>query len=114
MHPGLNDLLQRLLAFRDERDWARFQTPKNLAVSISLEAAELLEHFQWTTEDESLSEDRIASLSEEVADILIYLLLMADRLGIDPVQAASDKIVRNEDRYPADLVRGKNKKYTEY
>ena len=110
MHPSLDDLLKRLLAFRDERDWAQFQTPKNLALSISLEAAELLEHFQWTTEDEPLSQKRIQAMSEEVADILIYLLLMADRLGIDPVRAARDKIEKNEARYPAELVRGKSTK----
>ena len=114
MHSSLNDLLQQLLTFRDERDWARFQTPKNLAVSISLEAAELLEHFQWTAEDEPVNQEKVASLSDEVADILIYLLLMADRLGIDPLQAAREKILKNEAKYPAELVRGKSKKYTEY
>jgi NTP pyrophosphatase (non-canonical NTP hydrolase) len=113
MHPSLEDLLARLLSFRDERDWAQFQTPKNLALSISLEAAELLEHFQWTTEDEPLSQERVAAMSEEVADILIYLLLMADRLGIDPVQAAREKILKNEARYPAELVRGMSTKQTE-
>jgi len=114
MHPSLEDLLTRLLSFRDQRDWAQFQTPKNLALSITLEAAELLEHFQWTTEDDPLSPERIQAMSEEVADILIYLLLMADRLGIDPVQAAGEKIVKNEARYPAEQVRGKGKKYTQY
>lgn len=113
MNTNLQILLERLLAFRDERDWARFQTPKNLALSISLEAAELLEHFQWTTEDEPLSPDKVQALSEELADILIYLLLMADRLGIDPLQAAQDKVEKNAAKYPAELVRGKSWKYTE-
>ncbi len=114
MNTTLQNLLNRLLAFRDERDWAQFQTPKNLALSISLEAAELLEHFQWTLEDESLSQERIAALSEEVADILIYLLLMAEKLGIDPLQAAHDKIEKNAAKYPAETVRGKSWKYTAY
>ncbi|MCF8105667.1 MAG: nucleotide pyrophosphohydrolase [Desulfohalobiaceae bacterium] len=115
MEKDLQKLLERLLTFRDERDWARFQTPRNLALSISLEAAELLEHFQWTREDEpQLSRDKVEAMSEEVADILIYLLLMADRLGIDPVEAAFDKIEKNAARYPVELVRGKSKKYTKY
>jgi len=114
MDANLQVLVNRLLAFRDERDWARFQTPKNLALSISLEAAELLEHFQWTLEDEPLSRDTIQALSEEVADILIYLLLLAEKMGIDPVRAAHDKIETNAAKYPAELVRGKSWKYTAY
>ena len=114
MNTTLQNLLNRLLAFRDERDWARFQTPKNLALSISLEAAELLEHFQWTLEDEPLSQEKITALSEEVADILIYLLLMAEKLDIDPLQAAHDKIEKNAAKYPAETVRGKSWKYTAY
>ena len=106
MNQDLQDLIDRLIQFRDERDWAQFQTPKNLAVSISLEAAELLEHFQWTIEDSDIPTDKRDVLAEEVADILIYLLLFAHRLGIDPVQAAQDKIARNAEKYPADLVRG--------
>ncbi len=114
MEKNLQKLLERLLKFRDERDWARFQTPKNLALSITLEAAELLEHFQWTTDDEPLAKDKVEAMSEEVADILIYVLLLADRLGIDPVEAAFDKIEKNAARYPAELVRGKSQKYTQY
>ncbi|WP_084288388.1 type II TA system antitoxin MqsA family protein [Desulfovermiculus halophilus] len=111
---GLHDLLDKLIKFRDERDWAQFQTPKNLAVSVSLEAAELLEHFQWSTEDRDIPPDKREAMAEEVADILIYLLLFAHRLGIDPVQAAQDKIEKNAQKYPADLVRGKSDKYTTY
>ncbi len=114
MNEDLQDIIEKLIQFRDERDWAQFQTAKNLAISISLEAAELLEHFQWTTEDEDLSQEKINSLSEEVADILIYLLLFANKLDIDPVQAAKDKIEKNAKKYPADQVRGKSAKYTEY
>jgi putative zinc finger/helix-turn-helix YgiT family protein len=109
---GLHDLLDKLIKFRDQRDWAQFQTAKNLAVSISLEAAELLEHFQWSTEDQDIPPDKRQAMAEEVADILIYLLLFAHKLGIDPVQAAQDKIEKNAAKYPADLVRGKSDKYT--
>jgi NTP pyrophosphatase (non-canonical NTP hydrolase) len=114
MHNDLQILLDKLIKFRDDRDWAQFQTAKNLAVSISLEAAELLEHFQWTTEDQAIPPDKRDKMVEEVADILIYLLLFAHKLGIDPVQAAKDKIEKNAKKYPADLVRGKSAKYTEY
>jgi NTP pyrophosphatase (non-canonical NTP hydrolase) len=110
----LQTMLDTLIQFRDQRDWAQFQTAKNLAVSISLEAAELLEHFQWTTEDQDIPPDKRQAMAEEVADILIYLLLFAHKLGIDPVQAAQDKIEKNAQKYPAELVRGKSAKYTEY
>jgi NTP pyrophosphatase (non-canonical NTP hydrolase) len=114
MHHDLQSILNKLLQFRNERDWAQFQTAKNLALSISLEAAELLEHFQWTTEDQAIPPDKREAMADEVADILIYLLLFAHKLNIDPVQAAQDKIEKNVEKYPADLVRGKSDKYTEY
>jgi NTP pyrophosphatase (non-canonical NTP hydrolase) len=114
MDQDLQILLDKLIQFRDERDWAKFHTAKNLAVSISLEAAELLEHFQWTNQDPDIPLDKREAMAEEVADILIYLLLFAHRIDIDPVQAAQDKIEKNAKKYPADLVRGKSAKYTEY
>ncbi len=114
MDKDLQDLQNKLIQFRDDRDWAQYQTPKNLALSISLEAAELLEHFQWTTEDQDIPPDKRDKIAEEVADILIYLLLFAHKLGIDPVEAAKDKIEKNGQKYPAELVRGKSAKYTEY
>jgi NTP pyrophosphatase (non-canonical NTP hydrolase) len=114
MNQDLHHLLDKLIQFRDERDWAQFHTTKNLAVSISLEAAELLEHFQWTTEDQDLSQEKVDSLSEEIADILIYLLLISHRLGIDPIEAAYKKIQKNKEKYPAEMVSGKSYKYTEY
>ncbi|MFP4035842.1 MAG: nucleotide pyrophosphohydrolase [Desulfovermiculus sp.] len=101
----LQAILDKLIKFRDERDWAQFQTAKNLAVSISLEAAELLEHFQWTTENQDIPPDKRDKMAEEVADILIYLLLFSNKLNIDPVQAVHDKIEKNAEKYPADLVR---------
>ncbi|MGM0540190.1 MAG: nucleotide pyrophosphohydrolase [Thermodesulfobacteriota bacterium] len=114
MHHDLQTLLDKLIKFRDERDWAQFQTAKNLAISISLEAAELLEHFQWSTEDQDIPPDTRDKMAEEVDDILIYLLLFAHKLDIDPVQAAQDKIEKNAEKYPAELVRGRSDKYTEY
>jgi NTP pyrophosphatase (non-canonical NTP hydrolase) len=114
MDSALQELVNKLIQFRDDRDWAQFQSAKNLAVSISLEAAELLEHFQWTTEDQEVSPQKREEMTEEVADILIYLLLFAHKLDIDPVQAAKNKIEKNAAKYPADLVRGKSYKYTKY
>jgi NTP pyrophosphatase (non-canonical NTP hydrolase) len=114
MDKDLQDLLNRLIRFRDERDWAKFHTAKNLAVSISLEAAELLEHFQWTLEDEDISPEKMESLSDEIVDILIYLLLLSHKLGIDPVQVAYKKIQKNEEKYPVELVKSKSYKFDEY
>lgn len=110
----IEEILDRLLRFRDERDWGQFHTARNLAVSISLEAAELLEHFQWTTENQEIAGKKVDALADEVADIFIYLLLFSHKLGIDPIQAAAEKIRKNEQKYPAELVKGKSFKYTEY
>lgn len=104
----MEDVIKRLIQFREDRDWTQFHTPENLAKSIVLEAAELLEHFQW---DDKFHKEEV---SEELADVMAYCILMADRLGIDIVQAINDKIDKNEKKYPADLVRGSSKKYTEY
>ncbi len=114
MEPNLQDLVDRLVKFRDERDWEQFHTAKNLALSVSIEAAELLEHFQWTTEDQELSREKTDSISQEIADILIYILLLSEKLGIDPLKAAHAKIQKNEDKYPADMVKGKSYKYNQY
>ena len=114
MDQELQNLLDSLIKFRYERYLAKFHTAKNLAISISLEAAELLEHFQWTTEYENLSQEKIDSLSEEIADILIYLLLLSHKLDIDPLEAARKKIQKNEEKYPAERVKGKSYKYKEY
>ena len=97
---SLNDLTDRLLAFRDARDWQKFHTPKNLAMSVSIEAAELLEIFQWEKEGAQLSSDQVTKVCDEVADILIYLMLLCDQTGVDLLKSASDKISRNETRFP--------------
>lgn len=106
-------LLQKLLAFRQERDWEQFHTPKNLAASISIEAAELLELFQWLRDDEVLSAEKKAEAAREIGDVLIYLLLLSHDLGIDLVSAAVDKVQDNARKYPVEKARGSARKYTE-
>ena len=104
----MEELIKRLATFRDARDWAQFHTPENLAKSIMIEGAELLEHFQW---DNNYNREEMV---EELADVMSYCMLMADRLDIDIEQAIHNKIDKNEAKYPADQVRGSSKKYTEY
>ncbi|MGA8260270.1 MAG: nucleotide pyrophosphohydrolase [Arenicellales bacterium] len=112
----LKTLEQRLRDFADERDWDQFHSPKNLAMALIGEAGELVEHFQWLTEAESagLSPEKLAEVKLEMADILIYLIRLADKLEVDLVAAADEKILLNERKYPADRVRGDARKYTEY
>lgn len=103
---SMDELLGRLVAFRDCRDWKKFHRPKDLALSVSIESAELLELFQWKTDDEieeaRAHGDLAEAASDEIADVLIYLVLLAGELGIDPIAAASAKIERNEKRFPVD------------
>ena len=101
-----------VLAFRDERDWQQFHNPKDLAISLSLEAAELLETFQWSGAD-LWCKDRAAEQEAGLADVLIYAILLADRLGVDPVEAIEKKLAENGRKYPVDKARGKSDKYTE-
>lgn len=112
----LDDLKARLRAFVEERDWDQFHSPKNLAMALAVESAELLEIFQWLTEAESavLDEKRRARVEAELADILIYLVRVADRLDVDLLAAASGKLEGNARKYPADRVRGQARKYDEY
>jgi NTP pyrophosphatase (non-canonical NTP hydrolase) len=109
-------LRDRLRAFVAERDWDQFHSPKNLSMALSVEAAELVEIFQWLTEAESavLDEARRARVEAELADILVYLVRIADRLDVDLLQAAARKLGENARKYPADRVRGKALKYDEY
>lgn len=102
----------KVISFRDERDWAQFHNPKDLAISVSLEAAELLELFQWSGEDLEVAKKHDV-LKEELADVLIYCILLADRTGVDIVQAISDKVDANAAKYPVDKARGVSSKYTE-
>ncbi len=104
----LEQLILRLRAFADARDWEQFHSPKNLSMALIVEAAELVEHFQWLTEDQSraLSTEKQREVELEMADIFIYLVRMADRLGVDLVSAAWRKIEINEGKYPVDKARG--------
>jgi len=112
---SLDPLRDALRAFAAEREWERFHSPKNLAMALSVEAAELLEVFQWMddADSRSLAPDAKAAASEEVADVLLYLILLCDGLGIDPVAAAERKMVENALKYPVEKARGTSKKYTE-
>ena len=98
----MDELLEQLRAFRDERNWAQFHTPKDLAVSVSVEAGELLELFQWRHDGHNVSTLNVEHVSEEVADVMIYALLLCDRIGIDPKRAILEKIARNADRFPVE------------
>ena len=111
----LDMLRDALRQFAADRDWDQFHSPKNLAMALSAEAGELLEIFQWLTEEQSrsLAPDAHAAASDEVADVLLYLIRLADKLGIDPIAAARRKIVANAAKYPADKARGSSRKYTE-
>ena len=112
----LEALRIRISEFAAERDWNQFHSPKNLSMALIVEAGELVEHFQWMKQEDSfkLAQDKLAAVEEELADILVYLIRMADQLDVDLISAAKKKIKSNEARYPADLVRGSSKKYTEY
>ncbi len=112
---SLAALRDRLRAFVAERDWDQFHNPKNLAMALVAEAGELVEHFQWLTPEQAdrLPPETLAEVEHEIADVLIFLVELADRLRIDPLAAAHRKIVANALKYPADKARGTSKKYTE-
>lgn len=112
----LNALRDELRQFVAERDWEQFHSPKNVATALAVEAAELLEPFQWLTQDQSraLPPEKLQAVGDEIADVLIYLVRLSDLLGLDPMQAAYAKLERNRQKYPAHLVRGKSLKYNEY
>ncbi|MEP7181144.1 MAG: nucleotide pyrophosphohydrolase [Betaproteobacteria bacterium] len=109
-------LRDRLRRFAAERDWDQFHSPKNLAMALIAEAAELVEHFQWLSEPQSaaLPPEKRAQVADEIADVLMYVVRIADKLDIDLVAAAAAKMDRNEAKYPAAKVRGSARKYTEY
>jgi len=116
MTDSLDDLCRRLVEFARVRDWEQFHSPKNLSMALIAEAAELVEHFQWLTEEqsESLPPEKLEEVRMEMADIQIYLLRLAERLGVDLISAAREKILLNEHRYPADKVKGSAKRASEY
>lgn len=115
MNNDLQSLTQALRDFAKARDWEQFHSPKNLASALSVEAAELLEHFQWLTDDQSrnLSEPKQAEVAAEAADVLLYLLQLCDKLNIDLVEAARAKMIVNGDKYPVASARGSSQKYTD-
>ncbi len=107
-----DEVSRDILRFRDERDWAQFHNPKDLAISVSLEAAELLECFQWSGADLECAA-REPHMEEELADVMIYCVMLADRLGVDPVEAMRRKLGQDEGKYPVKKARGRSSKYTE-
>ena len=113
----LADLVAAVCRFRDERDWAQFHTPKNLAAATAIEAAELQERFLWKTDaevDQDLADPaRRALVADEVADVVMFAMLLADRLGIDLAEAVAAKLAANERKYPVALARGNARKYTD-
>ncbi|KGK85874.1 nucleotide pyrophosphohydrolase [Desulfosporosinus sp. HMP52] len=108
----MDELIQKVVEFRDSRNWGQFHNPKDLAISLSIEASELLENFQWKTSDESVTAnfDRI---QDELADVLIYALLLSNELNINPQQAIIEKMKKNGEKYPVEKAYGSNKKYNE-
>jgi len=112
----LNCLKQRLREFADTRDWNQFHSPKNLCMALGVEVAEITEHFQWLTEEQSrnLPQDKLGEVANELADTLLYLVRLADKLDIDLLDAALNKIELNEQKYPVEKSRGNARKYTEF
>lgn len=108
----IKQLTDKILKFRDERDWKKFHNSKDLSLSLSLEASELLETFQWKTSEEAI-EKNFDNMKDELADIFIYALLFANESGIDIIEAVENKIDKNNNKYPVDKSYGKNNKYTE-
>ena len=111
----MDEVIERIRRFRDERDWKQFHDPKSLAVSIAIEAAELLEEFQWKTAEESRQHaiDKREAVSDEIADVAIYLIELADVTGIDLKAAILSKLEKNARKYPVEKSRGKSAKYNE-
>lgn len=112
----LEAVRERAAQFAQARDWEQFHSPKNLVMALSVEVAELMEHFQWLSEAEAeqLADDKRVQVANEVADVQVYLVRLADRLGIDILTAVENKMRENELKYPAERVRGSAKKYSEY
>ncbi len=111
---NIDELTKRITAFRDARDWKQFHNPKDIAISLSLEASEVLEHFQWKSKEEieKYIETNKADIGEELADVLYWVLLMSHDLKIDVLEALEKKILKNEEKYPVEKAKGKHTKYT--
>jgi NTP pyrophosphatase (non-canonical NTP hydrolase) len=111
----MNDLIRKLRDFAAEREWQQFHSPKNIAMALSVETAEIVEIFQWLTQEQSfnLDEKGREHLAEEIGDVMIYLTNLADKFGIDPLAAAHAKMIKNAEKYPVDKARGLARKYNE-
>ena len=109
----INKIAKKIIQFRDERDWMQFHDPKNMAVSIILEASELLEHFQWKTKEEveKYVMQNKSEIKDEIADIALYLFELADNLGINLIGAMEEKLKKNAMKYPVEKAKGKHTKY---
>lgn len=116
MEDRLSVISKKVIQFRDARDWKQFHDPKNLAEAISIESAELLEKFLWTTTDKSYDMDNqnLENIKEEIADIMIFLIYLCNGLDIDLAQAVESKIEINEKKYPVEKAKGSSKKYKEF
>ena len=115
MSDSIKEITEKIVAFRDARNWKQFHNPKDLAISISLEAAELLEIFQWSGSDTEVDTDKkIVKVREELADVLIYAFLLGNDLGLDIAEIVSSKLDENSRKYPADKAYGRADKYTAY
>ncbi|MEA2076563.1 MAG: nucleotide pyrophosphohydrolase [Candidatus Marinimicrobia bacterium] len=112
----MEKLIKKIELFKKERQWEKFHTPKNISMALSTEVSEIIEIFQWMSEQESyiLSNEEKIKLREEIGDVVIYLFELANYFKIYPLEAALDKIKINEKKYPADIVKGKSNKYTDY
>jgi dCTP diphosphatase len=111
----MQELIHRIRDFNRERDWEQFHSPKNLAMCLAAEVGELLEQFQWLTEEQSreLTPERRAAVEEEIGDVTLCLLNLADTLGLDPLDAAGKKLEKNKAKYPVHKAKGRAEKYTE-
>lgn len=112
----LEEMRQIMHDFSQARDWDKFHSPKNLSMALSVEVSELIECFQWMTEEQSksLSSEELDNISDEIADIQLYLVRLADKVGIDIGRAVENKIKKNKLKYPVDKVKGSSKKYSDY
>jgi len=112
----MEELIKKLRQFAFDRDWEQFHSPKNLAMALAVEVAEILEHFQWLTEKESrnLPPDKLEKIKKEIGDVQIYLARLADQLGFSPIEAAKKKLKQNAQKYPPEKAKGSAKKYTEF
>lgn len=112
----LDRLIERIRTFNKERDWEQFHSPKNLVMALVVEVSEIAEHFQWLKENESkkLSAKKVAEIEEEIGDVMLFLLNLCDKLGIDAVKAAEEKLEKNRKKYPVEKAKGNSRKYSEY